>query len=379
MTRRDSGSKPERGDITAMHRLGPDKRVILKPPLDDTFHAAVAPLTPVRRWHNLVVPVFALLIAALTGGWFLWSRPQPAPPAVVASPAALAPRLNAPAAPPSPVRRDLVVLTANEQQILDHDAATAPGGLTVFRFSANPRVLVLDFASLRDQARMLNRAAAFAEKTGMPHDRLMNDVELDAAIRAGGDTPETFYYGHDYGAAALTRFFALADRDNLRLLANEEVLRALLRREGWFEPNALAGLISIPRVGANENVDRVARATILRHELSHGEYFTNPAYAAYVHRFWTQTLTGAERTDIRRYLLTQGYESALDDLMENEAQAYLMFTDNKDFFTPAAIGMSRLRLDELRRGFFRAMPAGWLRDRLGDVLIGGRTAAGAGP
>lgn len=300
-----------------------------------------------------------------------------APPVALATPLALA--RPAPAVPPSPFRRDLAIVTANEQQILDHDAPAVADGVTVFRFSANPRVLVLDFASLRDQARMLNRAAAFAEKTGLPHDRLMNDTELDAAIRAGGDTPETFYYGHDYGAAALTRFFALADRDNLQLLNNEEVLRALLRREGWFEPNALAGLISIPRVGANENVDRVARATILRHELSHGEYFTNPAYAAFVRQFWTQTLTRAERADIRRYLLTQGYETALEDLMENEAQAYLMFTDNKDFFAPGMIGMSRLRLDDLRRGFYRAMPPGWLRNRLGDVLTGGKTAAGAGP
>ena len=82
----------------------------------------------------------------------------------------------------------------------------------MFRFAANPRILVLDFASLREQGMMLNRVAALVEKAGLPHDRVLTDSELDQAIHAQGDTVETFYYGHDYSAAALVRFFALADR-----------------------------------------------------------------------------------------------------------------------------------------------------------------------
>ena len=66
--------------------------------------------------------------------------------------------------------------------------------LTVFRFADNPRILVLDFASLHEQGKMLNRVAAFVEKAGLPHDRVLTDGELEPAIRAQGDTVETFYY-----------------------------------------------------------------------------------------------------------------------------------------------------------------------------------------
>jgi hypothetical protein len=102
--------------------------------------------------------------------------------------------------------------------------------------------------------------------------------------------------------------------------------------------------------------------------LSHGEYFTNPAYVAFVHRFWTQTLASGERDRIRAHLKDLGYDPMLDEVMENEAQAYLMFTNNPDFFAPGSIGMSRARLIELRNGFHRGMPAGWLRDSLGQDL-----------
>jgi len=93
-----------------------------------------------------------------------------------------------------------------------------------------------------------------------------------------------------------------------------------------------------------------------------------------VHRFWTQTLTATERDRIRRFLHSEGYDQDLEEVMENEAQAYLMFTDGAEFFTPEMIGMSQARLAELRNGFFRAMPSGWLRDSLGQTLGVNRTA-----
>jgi len=276
-----------------------------------------------------------------------------------------------------PDRAEFSIEAATEQQILDHVPAEGAPDPTAFYFKPNPRILVLDFASLLDQGRMLNRVAALIEKSGLPHDRLLSDGELDTAIRANGDTIETFYYGHDYGALSLIRFFALADRDKIGLMAEEDRLGRLIRQAGWFQPDANAALISIPQIGANNNVTRSGRATILHHELSHGEYFTNPAYVAFVHRFWTQTLTAAERDRIRHHLRTLGYDSGLDDVMENEAQAYLMFTDSAEFFTPDMVGMSKPRLLELRTGFLRGMPAGWLRDCLNQTLT--VTKAGTKP
>ena len=45
-------------------------------------------------------------------------------------------------------------------------AEHVPTSLTVFRLADNPRILVLDFASLHEQGEMLNRVAAFVEKAG---------------------------------------------------------------------------------------------------------------------------------------------------------------------------------------------------------------------
>ncbi len=271
--------------------------------------------------------------------------------------------------PPAPINQPYFSISiATEQQILDHIPVAGAAEPTIFRFSANPRILVLDFASLLDQGRMLNRVAALVEKAGLPRDRLLTDDELDRAVSAGGDTVETYYYGHDYGVSSLLRFFALGDRDNVRLVGEEDTLRRLIRQEGWFAPDIQAALISIPQVGADQHITRSGRAIILHHELSHGEYFTDPTYAAFVHRFWTQTLTTTERDRFRRHLRSLGYDSGLAEVMENEAQAYLMFTGEGDFFRPDMIGMSQIRLDELRNGFYRAMPPGWLRDSLGKTL-----------
>jgi hypothetical protein len=360
---------------------------------------------PPRALMAARVPVWAIVAFALVvvvagaGGWLLWPARPPAmsltsapPGAPVATPQAAripsAPQTAASvptaggtaigglqgAVQTTPGQLEFIIEAATEQQILDHVPTAGTPEPTVFRFAPNPRILVLDFASLLEQGRMLNRIAALVEKTGLPHDRVLTSFEIAAAIRASGDTVETFYYGHDYDAESVIRFFALADRDNIRLVGEEDRLGRLIRQAGWFEPHAQAAMISVPQVGADAHVTRAARATILHHELSHGEYFTNPAYVALVHQFWTQTLTASERDRIRRFLRSEGYDQGLEEVMENEAQAYLMFTDGAEFFTPEMIGMGQARLAELRNGFYRTMPVGWLRDSLGQTLGVNQTA-----
>jgi hypothetical protein len=356
----------------------------MPPPVDDDATIRVRP--PGRGAPRVPLWGFALLasgmVLALAGGWVLW----PAPPASVeAPPVATAPPVAAPApvaetpeaAPPEPVPapRAFAIEPATEQDILNHVPPVGAADPTVFHFMANQHILVLDFASLREQGLMLNRVAALTEKLGLSHREVLTDNALDAAIRSSGDTIETFYYGHDYSAQALTRFFELADSEHIILSDQEETLRRLIGQEGWFAPGERGGLISVPQVGADARVTRAARATILHHELSHGEYFTNVAYATFVHRFWTQTLTPPERERIRQHLRSVGYDSSIEEVMENEAQAYLMFTDSAEFFAPEMIGMSKSRLAELRGAFYKAMPAGWLRDSLGETLSVGKTAA----
>ncbi len=300
---------------------------------------------PASKRSGLVWPgIGAGLVALGLGvvGWVFWpgKAPSVSVPVVATAPAGV-----------------IAIQTASEDQILRQSAA----GFAIYRLTTNPRILVLDFQSLREQGLMLNRIGAFAEKAKLPRDHVLTDAELAKVITDGGDTTETFYYGHDYSARTLARFFALADRDHIPLNPQEEWLRRLLRQEGWFAPDVLGGLISIPHAGADAHVSAEARRTILHHELSHGEYFSNPVYTAYVHQFWRSVLTPREADNIRKHLGSESYDTALDDLMENEMQAYLMFTDNPDFFTPAMIHMSPARLGELRAQFMRAIPVAWLR------------------
>jgi hypothetical protein len=259
-----------------------------------------------------------------------------------------------PAAPKAPA---FAVGFADEAAILADPAEH----LSLFRFAGDPRIVVLDFPALTPQGRMFNRVAALTEKAGLPRDRVLSDDELEAAIRAAGDTAATFYYGHDYPAAALVRFFALADRDHVALDADEERLRGLLRQLGWFDANADGALISLSREGADPDITASARAAILHHELSHGAFFVDPAYAEYTRNFWRTALTAAEREAVTRFLAGEDYDSADDTLMVNEMQAYTMFTDDPHFFLPANFGMSAARRAALRAVFRRDLPVDWLR------------------
>ncbi len=320
-----------------------DATVVMRP-------AAVSPPRRPGRRAAMVAAAAGLLVVAGGLAWML--RPPAAPRAPVP------PAVSVPASPAAPA---FAIATADEAAI----AADVPAHLMLFRFAEAPAVLVLDFASLAEQGAMLNRVAALVEKAGLPRDRVLTDAELDAAIRASGDTAGTFYYGHDYPAADLVRFFALAEANHVKLDAQEERLRALLRQLGWFDVAAPVGaLISIPRTGASAEIDQAARAAMLHHELSHGVFFTDPAYAAYVHGFWRTALTETERDAMRRFLGDEGYDTTDETLMLNEMQAYVMFTDDARFFQPANIGITAARRAELRAVFAQGAPPGWPRTTL---------------
>jgi len=240
--------------------------------------------------------------------------------------------------------------------------AAGSGRFTLWRLSAAPHILVAIFPSLHAQAMALNRVAAFVERPGVPRDHVLDDQALGAAI---GDTPETFdtyYYGHDYRAADLARFFAAAAQDGVALNGAERTLKSRLDTAGFFRSGPAAALISLPP-GGDGLLDQAGRATILAHELSHGAYFTDAGYAAYVARFWSG-LSEAERTAFRHYLGSQGYDTSNDDLMRNEAQAYLIFTTDPRMFDRARLGLPEA--ETLRARFLSALPLPWLRRDAAD-------------
>lgn len=258
----------------------------------------------------------------------------------------------------TPPSRMIDIRSADEATIL----ANRPAELDVFRLAFNPKILVLDFASLTRQGAMFNRAAAMIEKSGLPRDRVLTDAELAQAIRASGDTPETYYYGHDYSAGDLARFFAAADRQAQVLTPEETLLRRLLDQEGAGTPGFTRGVISIPGENPANGVDRVARATILHHELAHGEFFSNPRYEAWALEFWNNVLDSPGRAAFTKMLAGEGYDPSHGELLANETQAYLMFTPEGPFFNPVALGLEPSVLDGLRERFRLGMPRGWLRD-----------------
>ncbi|HTW70440.1 MAG TPA: hypothetical protein VME47_11170 [Acetobacteraceae bacterium] len=354
-------------------RSAADDTIRLKPPPSRAFRingravaGAVMAALVVGLATWLVWPVFRLVMPR-GGVQPPFTRPAPLPAGPAPSAALRSPTMPAPAVPavvPAPPPPQFAIVTRNEAAI----DADVPAGLTIFRFADDPSIVVLDFASLRSQGLMLNRVAAFVEKAAAPRDRVLNDAQLAALIRAGGDTVETFYYGHDYSAAALARFFTVADQDRIALDPEEVELHQLLAQLGWLAPGVRAGLISLPKVGANGNVTAEARRVILRLELAHGAYFSDPDYAAFVHQFWELALSDAERGAIRRFLASEEYDVSDRSLVENEMQAYLMFTHDRVFFTPRDIDMAPRRLVTLQRLFYRNMPAGWARDMLGKTL-----------
>ena len=185
--------------------------------------------TPV--WIGIGVALGVIIGGA---GLYLWpSSPPPPAPVVVA--------------PPAPTIPKIQIERANAQKILLRTVQD----FTIYRLLENPGVLVLDFASLAHQGRMLDRIAAHVEKAATPRDRLLNDAELAQSVKSIGETPHGYYYGHDYSAESLLYFFDRARRDRTVLKDEEVFLRSLLEQEGWLVPGYKGGLISLPVVGAD--------------------------------------------------------------------------------------------------------------------------------
>ena len=321
---------------------------------DDTVRLRVPRGKRSRAARLLPWVAGASLIALLAAGGAWWSL-RPAAPVQTAALQAPAESVEKPAllAVPRPPTIDPPPLAAEADILADR-----PNQLAIYRFVQQPAVVVLQFPTLGDQALMLNRVAALIEKSEFPRASVVPRATLNAQIAASGGTPDTFYYGHDYSAASLVRFFDLATNLN----GQEQVLRGLVQKFGWGETGAVGALISLVRQSSAPDLDEAGRAAILRHELSHGVYFTDAAYAEYCRRFWRDVLTGEERSKFTEFLGREGYDTALSDLIVNETQAYLMHTPDRRFFSASAVGISPARVAELRQIFIVGMPPGWLRD-----------------
>jgi hypothetical protein len=112
-----------------------------------------------------------------------------------------------------------------------------------------------------------------------------------------------------------------------------------------------------PATAADERIDGVRREAVLRHELSHGEFFTNPAYRAHCMKFWRQVLRESERRLFMAYLKSLDYNPGDELLMANETQALLIHTPDGRAFNAASLGISESILAQLRNRFRAGEPA----------------------
>lgn len=227
----------------------------------------------------------------------------------------------------------------------------APRQPQLLRLAGWPQILVLVLPDTAVQAAMLNRAAALLEKAGAPKDAVLGDVALAHAIAADGDTAESYYSGHNYMLADLDRFFRLAAAAGIRLTAEEAWLRkrlALARREGG------AALISFAARG--EGQDAESLAAILLHEIGHGIFFSQPAFASHVLAAWRSAFTPQERAALTAFLAQRNYDTRQEGLMANEAMAYLLFTPDRRFFDPARdAGLDAAAVARLRQALWHPM------------------------
>lgn len=339
------------------------------------------------RWRTARFGLAALLLA-LAGGIAWWLAPGPQPPAPTAQtpiPEAPAPApstrpeaarpdtpprtaettrpipLAEPAAPPvqaeaeqppapaAPAESPPPLLT--EAEIL----ALAPETPRMLRLRENPRVFVLLFPTLEAQGAALNRIAALIEKAGLPRDRLLDDAELAAAIARSGEAAATWYLGHDYNGTDLARFFALAERDGLRLGATELWVRDRFRAARALVPEG-EEVALISTANADARMDPAMRAAILRHEIGHGHFFTRPELARHVLGVWRTRFTEAERRAFRQFLAREGYDASNETLMANETMAYLLFTPDPRFFAARHVGLSEEEVARLRGLMREGMP-----------------------
>jgi hypothetical protein len=265
---------------------------------------------------------------------------------------------------PDPESAGSALPRADEAELLADPATT----LRVFRLRPAPQIIVMIFPSLLQQGLTLNRIGAFLEQAGTPRDHVLDDDGLTRAIAAANTTVETYYYGHDYCAADLLRFFVTARSDGIVLRPEEIALQQLLQRENMLELGATGALISLPPPGNTPLLDYHARAAILRHEIAHGVYFTDPDYVAYVRYFWQNVMNSEQRGHFRRFLGGEGYDTANDNLILDETQAYLVHTPDLRFFNASAVHMPPEDVADLRHKFVEGMPDSWLKRRTPDPV-----------
>ncbi len=253
--------------------------------------------------------------------------------------------------------------------------------LKIYRYVENKDIYIFNFPSLHEQAMALNRIAALIEKLDLPQNRVIPIHEMNDYYKDNHLNPDTFYFGHNYNSVDLADFFSLAARGDIDLNEQEDRFLTALTDLGIIEKrdstdikkasNALSpvsyksvypkvAVLTLsnlqddnPETAELDFVDISMRCTILRHELSHGEYYTNSKYRKFTHKFWHKIMRQEDRAAFRAFLKSKGYDDQDDILMANEMQAYLMHSPNPRAFSARSVGLPEERIQALRQAFLQ--------------------------
>jgi hypothetical protein len=240
--------------------------------------------------------------------------------------------------------------------------------VSVFEYGGRSLILIIDIPDLVEQGRMFNRVVALIERIGASRSRVMNNDELAQFIRSVGKNESTFAYGNDFLVSELVVFYNLADMGGIQLNAEETALRRqllvnrlMVERNGFYQavkPQAV--ILSIPQETSGNTsgpqVTPLARQTILMHEISHAEYYTNPLYANYCRQFWKNVMNENQRSAFRKFLSSSSYNPDNEEMMVNETQAYLLYTPDQRAFNARLVGLKEKDIDNLRARFFNGFP-----------------------
>lgn len=239
----------------------------------------------------------------------------------------------------------------------------------VFRFRMNTAISVIEFSSLDLQGSTMNRIAALVEKKGKARDSIVDEYELSADIQRQGEIAATYFMGHDYRMTDVARFFSLARQSGITLNSNEAALRDALLGLGLLRDNVLrrnfegkenAAIVSVAAADIlpgqqGTQVVYDLHAT-LRHELSHGEFFSNVAYHDYVLEKW-RSIPESFRQIFVKDFDRMGYDVENEELMANEFQAYLWDAGSSAFIDLYLIKAGS-SLGKMRMSFLAGLPEG---------------------
>ncbi len=244
--------------------------------------------------------------------------------------------------------------------------------LQIYYYARNENVLILDFPTLHQQGLMFNRVLAFVEGLGASKTKLLNDQELLDFIKNKLLTFETFAFGNDFGIKNIVIFFNLANQTSAILNEEEIKLKDILLKHNFMligDDSRLKttpidkAVVSItqlqpddPSSKINELIDIDMRRTVLMHELSHGEFFTNKAYRDYCTDFWRNKMLKHEKSTFRNMLLENSYDIKIEEVCINEMQAYLMNTHDRRLFNATWLEMTEDELYGMQEKFLSGNP-----------------------